>query len=243
MPRPTSRPRRSLRGGRSPTLLGAAVALTCLAWPSASSAQVANGAIVFSAKRAGDRALFTRAPDGSGLRLIQTGGRADHAAFSPGGRRLAFTKYGPLGAQIWVSYVEGTGLRQLTTGPSDTMPAWAPGGADLVFARGAGGSRDLYTVKADGTSLRRLTTSARNDDSPSWSVRNEIAFVRAGRGGGDDIYVIGGQGGLRAGCRAARRMTARPPGRRPAAPSSSLAESQAAATSTSCAPTARSRAG
>ncbi len=178
-----------------------AAAVLNLGWPAAAApAQVKNGAIAFSAKRAGDRALYTRAPNGSQLRLIPTGGRADHAAFSPGGRRLAFTKYGPLGAQVWVSYLDGTGIRQLTTGPSDTMAAWSPTGADLVFARGVNGSRDLYRIRADGAGLRRLTVSARNDDSPSWSIQDQLAFVRAGARD-DDIYVIGAGGG------SARRLT------------------------------------
>ena len=164
-------------------------------------AQVKNGMIAFSAKRAGDRALFSRAPDGSQLRVIPTGGRADHVTFSPGGRRVAFTKYGPLGAQIWVSYLDGTGLRQLTTGPSDTMPAWSRTGADVGFARGPAGSRDIYRIRADGAGLRRLTASFRNDDSPSWSVREQVAFVRAGAKD-DDVYVIDAAGG------AARRLTA-----------------------------------
>jgi acid phosphatase type 7 len=184
-------------------LLGGAVAVLALFMAAPASAQVKNGAIAFSAKRAGDRALFARSADGSRLRFIQTGGRADHAAFSPQGRRLAFTKYGPLGAQVWVSYVEGTGLRQLTTGPSDTMPAWAPTGADVVFVRGAKGRRDLYRIRADGIGLQRLTTSARNDEAPSWSIRNQIAFVRRGSKG-NDIYAIGAAGG------AARRITRSP---------------------------------
>ena len=177
----------------------AAVAFLAIPAPSA-LAQAQNGAIAFSAKRAGDRALFTRSPDGSQLRLIQTGGRADHAVFSPGGRRLAFTKYGPLGAQIWITYLNGVGLRQLTQGPSDTMPAWSPTGEDVLFARGPAGSRDLYRMRTDGSVLVRLTASARNDDSPSWSVRNEIAFVR-GEAPDGDIYVVSSGGGL------ARRLT------------------------------------
>ena len=174
-----------------PTPIAFAFALLCLALPAAASAQVKNGAIGFSAKRAGDRALFTKAPDGSQLRFLQTGGRADHAVFSPGGRRLAFTKYGPGGAQVWIGYIDGTNLRALTPGPSDTMPAWGPDGTNLVFARGAGGVRDLYRMRTDGTGLRRLTASARNDDSPTWSIRDQIAFVRASSERGRPIRDLG----------------------------------------------------
>jgi hypothetical protein len=195
--RPSARSPRRARA----TSLAAGAALAFLVLPAGgASAQVRNGAIAFSAKRAGDRALFTRSPDGSQLRFIQTGGRADHAVFSPRGRRLAFTKYGPLGAQIWVSYLNGVGLRQLTPGPSDTMPGWSPTGEDVVFARGAAGARDLYRMRADGTVTVRLTASARNDESPAWSVRNEIAFVR-GESPEGDIYLVPSGGGP------ARRLT------------------------------------
>jgi dipeptidyl aminopeptidase/acylaminoacyl peptidase len=114
--------------------------------------------------------------------------------FSPGGRRLAFTKYGPFGAQVWISYLDGNGLRSLTAGPSDTMPNWAPTGADLVFARGDRDRRDLYRIRADGSGLRRLTASTHNDDSPNWSIGNQIVFVRDGRKG-KDLYAIDSRGG------------------------------------------------
>ena len=162
--------------------------------------QPRNGAIAFSAARAGDRVIYTRQPDGSGLRLLATGGRADHPAFSPRGRRLAFTRYGPLGAQIFVSYLDGTGFRQLTTGPSDTMAAWSTSGAELVFVRSSRGQRDLFRISADGTALRRLTASRRNDESPSWSVNDQLAFVRRA-GNSQDIYSMSARGG------AARRVT------------------------------------
>ena len=149
-------------------VLRIAVLAVLLAAPSVASAATkpSNGAIAFSAKRAGSRVIYTRAPDGSGLRLIDTAGRADHPAVSPRGRRLAFTKYGPWGAQVWITYLDGTGLRRLTTGSGDTMPAWAPSGRDVVFATGPSGRRDIYRIVADGTGLKRLTASRRNDESP-----------------------------------------------------------------------------
>ena len=164
--------------------------------PAAGAAeQPRNGAIAFSAARAGDRVIYTRQPDGRGLRLLNTGGHSDHPAFSPRGRRLAFTRYGPLGAQIFVSYLDGTGFRQLTSGPTDTMAAWSSTGAELIFVRSSRGQRDLYRITADGTALRRLTASRRNDESPSWSVTDQVAFVRRG-GDSQDIYSMSARGGV-----------------------------------------------
>ena len=158
------------------------------------SAQVRNGEIAFSGKRAGARAIFTRAPNGSRLRLIQTGGWSDTPSFSVRGQRLAFTRYVPNASAVWVSYLDGTGSRQLTTGPTDASPDWSPAGEDLVFVRGARRARDLYVIRADGTGMRRLTTSSRDDDAPSWSRRDQIAFSR--RGARDtDLYVVPAGGG------------------------------------------------
>jgi len=170
--------------------------LVLLAVPSAASAatQPSNGAIAFSAKRAGSRVIFSRAPNGTALKLIDTAGRADHPAVSPRGRRLAFTKYGPWGAQVWITYLDGTGLRRLTTRSTDTMPAWSPTGRDVVFATGPKGRRDVYRIVADGTGLKRLTTSRRDDESPAWSATDRIAFARGAARAGD-IYTMSARGG------------------------------------------------
>ena len=177
-------------------VLRIAVLVALLAAPSLASAATkpSNGAIAFSAKRAGSRVIYTRGADGSGLGLIDTAGRADQPAVSPRGRRLAFTKYGPWGAQVWITYLDGSGLRRLTTGSSDTMPAWAPSGRDVVFATGPRGRRDIYRIVADGTGLKRLTASRRNDESPAWSVTDRIAFVRRSAEG-DDVYTMSARGG------------------------------------------------
>jgi len=194
-------------GGSSLLRLTAAlvtfVAALAVASPVWAAERASNGAIAFSGAHRGDRGIYTRQPDGRGLRVVPTGGRSGHPAFSPRGRRLAFTRYGPLGAQIFVGYQDGSGVRALTTGASDTMASWSPTGTEVAFARGAAGSRDIHRIGADGTRLRRLTSSPRNDESPSWSVDDQVAFVRRGPEG-EDIYSVSGRGGR------ARRLTRSP---------------------------------
>ena len=174
-------------------LLAAAAAATAAEKPK-------NGLIAFSAKSGGTRVIYTRESNGTQLRRVATHGRANDPAFSPRGKRLLFTRFGSLGAQLWIMYVDGTGLRQLTSGPADAMGQWSPSGAAVVFARGRRGRRDIYRVAADGTGLARLTFSARDDHSPSWSVRDQVAFVRS-NGRTSRVYVTAAAGG------AARRLT------------------------------------
>src|SRR5215207_2153110 len=148
-----------------------------------------NGLIAFSAQRSGTRVIFSRQPNGRRLRLVSTGGRSDHPAFSPRGKRLLFTRHGAAGAQLWITYLDGTGLRALTAGPADGMAQWSPTGEEVVFARGPRGRREIYRIVSDGTVLRRLTYSPRDDHSPSWSANDQIAFVRT-VGRRSHVYLI-----------------------------------------------------
>jgi acid phosphatase type 7 len=168
---------------------------------SPAKAAVENGRVAFSGKRGDARVIYTREANGTRVRVVPTGeGSAENPAFSPRGRRIAFTRYGPLGAQVWISYLDGTGLRQLTSGPTDGEPTWAPAGGAVAFASGVVGARDVYTIAADGSGLRRLTRRATDDHSPAWSMRNRLAFVRRS-GRRNHVYLIRPSGG------AARRIT------------------------------------
>jgi acid phosphatase type 7 len=159
-----------------------------------------NGSVAFAGKRLGKPVIYLREPDLSGLRIVPTDGWAGDPAVSPGGRRVAFTRLGSDGSQVWTTYPDGTGLTQLTSGPLDAGPDWSPAGDAVAFAHGAVGGRDIYTVTSDAISVRRLTYSDSDDHSPAWSVSQRIAFVRGSRGAGDiyDVSALGGE---------ARRLT------------------------------------
>jgi len=153
-----------------------------------------NGSVVFAGKRLGKPVIYLRDPELPGVRVVPTQGWASGPAVSPGGRRVAFTRRGSLGAQIWVAYTDGSGLFEVTGGPMDDGARWSPAGDTIAFSRGPVGSRDVYTVAADGLAPRPLTYSSADDHSPSWSVAERIAFVRGSYQGGD-IYDIPAEGG------------------------------------------------
>jgi Tol biopolymer transport system component len=198
---------KSVRRNLTPSLRLGSCALACvlagvlamLPLADAHAQRPRNGEIAFSAKRGGARVIYARRPDGTRLHLVHTGGRSDQPAFSPGGKRLLFTRYGSGGAQVWTTYLDGTGLRLLTTGGSDGMAQWSPTGEEVVFARGRRGRRHLYTVVADGTGGGQLTFGG-DDSWPTWSVKDRIAFVRTRRRT-SRIYSITPSGG------SARRVT------------------------------------
>ena len=175
-------------------LAAALVILALASHPPGALAMPQNGAVAFAGQRLGKPVIYMRNLDLTGLRVVPTRGWAGGPAVSPGGRRIAFTRRGDRGAQIWTAYTDGSALVQLTSGPSDFGARWSPAGDAVVFARGAPGRRDIYTVRADGSGVRRLTFSARDDVSPSWSAAGPIAFVRRS-GGPGDIYEISAVGG------------------------------------------------
>lgn len=94
---------------------------------------------------------------------------ADYPAWSPSGRRIAFTReFGPRGPEhgvgLFVMRADGTHVRQITqkvtpTRFQDFRPQWSPDGTRLVFDRQrlSDGQDALFTVRLDGTDARRLT--------------------------------------------------------------------------------------
>lgn len=113
--------------------------------------------------------------------------RGGGLAWSPSGRIVAFNSTDGDGRQVLgLVNSDNSGARRLPgMTAQDAQPTWAPAGDTLAFAgRSVTGARqNVYRVRTDGRDLRRLT--GHGGDSPVWSVRQRIAFLRSG-----DIYVM-----------------------------------------------------
>lgn len=79
-------------------------------------------------------------------------------AWSPDGRKLAFTSNRDGDADVYSINSDGSGLRRLTNNPEyDGDAVWSPDGRQLLFVSNRDGSYGVYIVNADGSGQRRLT--------------------------------------------------------------------------------------
>ena len=168
---------------RTLTLLaavGTAAATAVTVAPAAAADGYARPAFAFSSDRDGDSEIFVRYTDGRVRQLTRNTVSDFGAAWSPDGRKLAFSRQVGTGTALFVMNADGSGVRRLTTpivrpeGPAtyDVAPAWSPDGRRLAFASDrSGGAPDVWRIDADGTDLVRLTRTELfvAETNPTWS--------------------------------------------------------------------------
>ena len=149
--------------------------------PAAAAFRGANGELAYEGKASASGAILLAPRDGGSVRRLSAPGAPTDPAFSPLGRRIAFSSR----SEIWVMFEDGTSVRQVTVGPEPSRdPTWSPAADALAFTTGYAGDRDLYSAGADGNGVRRLTSGSGDDEAPAWGPAGAIAFVRDG-----DVYL------------------------------------------------------
>ncbi len=115
-----------------------------------------------------------------------------YPAWSPDGKKIAFTTNRDSNWDIYVMDANGKNPTRLTSDPGyQGNPAWSPDGTRIAYVQGRDAKRDIMVMDADGSNPQPLTALATSADySPAWSPSgNQIAFV-SNRGGNADIYVV-----------------------------------------------------
>jgi serine/threonine protein kinase/Tol biopolymer transport system component len=119
------------------------------------------------------------------------------AAYSPDGRRVAFSSNRGGAREIWVADPRGDDARQLTTfgGPLAGSVRWSPDSREIVFDGRPSGNSDVFVVPAAGGPLRQLTNTAGEDARPAWSHDGAWIYFSSDRSGRSEIWRMKTDGG------------------------------------------------
>lgn len=146
-----------------------------------------------------DKQAYRVDSDGYNLTPVTRGNEALSPAWSPEGRRVAFTRWLNDGTGAIVIQDLGSAGRTTVPGTSSLLnitPAFSPDGQWLAFARVSEEGTDIYKVNlAAGSAPQRLTAGRFADNlSPTYSPDGRrIAFVST-RTGAPQVYVMSSDG-------------------------------------------------
>lgn len=135
--------------------------------------------------------------DGAGLHAItRGGGTAMSPAWSPDGRKIAYSLMTDPGTAIFVRNADGTGTRRVSPVGYNTTPNFSPDGRLIAYSSGEGVDTDIYVVPVEGGSRRRISVSQRVANvSPTFSPDGRRIAFMSDRTGNPEIYAASVEGG------------------------------------------------
>ena len=146
----------------------------------------------------GNSEIYVMNPDGSDQRRLTVHEGIDNQpAWSPDGKRIAFSRGLGTGIDVFVMNADGSEQTRVTH-LTDTdvggglSPTWSPDGMRIAFQSFV--QPDIYVINVDGTGLRNLTNHPARDFQPAWSPDGSRMAFLSNRDGRPEVYVMNADG-------------------------------------------------
>jgi TolB protein len=149
--------------------------------------------VAYTSYRKGKPDIWVQRVGGAATSLVSAGRMATGIAYSPDGRRIAYSLADGESAQIFVAGADGSNPRQLTNTPFfiNTSPTWSPDGKRLGFVSNRGGTPQVYVMGAEGGDAKRLTFQGNYNQTPDWSPKGDlIAFTARDERNAFDLFTV-----------------------------------------------------
>jgi len=142
-----------------------------------------------------EQILFWMDRNGQASPLSDEKGLFRTPRLSPDGQRLAVTKAGGDGSDVWLLDIEHDTFTQLTTDGANRYPGWSPDGEWLVLSSGSFTHPNLYRMRADFSSPPELVLEREGvQRSARWTPDGKGIVFQEGSGTRADIWVLNLEG-------------------------------------------------
>jgi TolB protein len=151
-------------------------------------------AAAFTSYRSGKPDIYLERPGGAPVPLVSAGRMATGVAYSPDGKRIAYSLAQGDATNVWVANADGSSARQLTDSTYfiNSSPSWSPDGKRLAIVSNRAGSPQIYVLSVDDArDAKRITFQGNYNQTPSWSPRGDlIAFTARDERYAFDVFTV-----------------------------------------------------
>jgi TolB protein len=157
---------------------------------------VHNTKIAYAVAQGSGKEIFIADFDGANVKQITHNQSINLSpAWSPDGKKIAFTSYLRRNPDLYLIDVDGKNLQRFSRYPGlNVAPSWSPDGQQIALMMGMEGKSEIFLIDTNGGNPRKLTRGYGNEASPTWSPDGEsIAFV-SDRSGSPQIYIMARDG-------------------------------------------------
>jgi len=115
-----------------------------------------------------DCGIWIQNPDDGNPRRLTNEGSDGLPAWSPDGKKIAFSRSVDGNVDIYTIDIDGSNLQRLTTATgNDSVPTWTPDSQQIVFRSTRNGVWQIFIMRADGSNQRMVVDKV--DASDEWA--------------------------------------------------------------------------